>query len=635
MVAANPADCGLSEIALTFPPRVVFGEEMPGNGAIAKHTTNLHIEGQTMPLRTILSLAAIVGLCSPMARGDEASPLSALAKMPIREATVFKDGHALVLHKGKMPVEKSGDVLMDCLPSPVLGTFWPYSADSNAKLSAVVAGQRKVLVNRTSLELRELLEGNVGADVIVNEAGVAYPATIVGMPTRSSAELEATAPSAEGEKLPQKGNVVLLKTYEGVKVVGLDRIQQVTFRGPYKPTVASEEFRNLLRLKLDWGKRQPSKEAEMGLLYLQKGIRWIPSYKLVLDGKGNATVQLEATLINELADLDDVTANLVVGVPTFAFAETADPIGLGQRVAQLSQYFRQDAQTQFALSNALMSQTASRRGERVDAMQPPPSVQPVPRDLGPEVGGSEKSEDLFIFTLQHVTMKRGQRMVVPVTSFNVKYSDVFTVDIGFAPPPEVWRHFNSQQQADIARLAMAPKAMHKIRLTNTSKYPITTAPAMIFKENQVLGQGMTTYTPAGGGLDLPITTAVDILVKKTDKETGRTHNAITLENAAYAKIDVQGVVKLTNNRAAPVRIEVTRHVLGNATEANHEGKVTKQNVIDNDSVGRTIEQPSWWGWYSWPQWWTRFNGVASVTWQVDLEPGKSVDLECVWNYYWR
>ena len=72
---------------------------------------------------------------------------TALSKMPVREVTVFKDGHALMLHQGKMPVEGSGDVLMDYLPAPVLGTFWPYSADKNVKLTAVVAGQRKVLVD--------------------------------------------------------------------------------------------------------------------------------------------------------------------------------------------------------------------------------------------------------------------------------------------------------------------------------------------------------------------------------------------------------------------------------------------------------------------------------------------------------
>ena len=69
-------------------------------------------------------VALLVGL--PAARADEAAPLSALAKMPVREATVFKDGYTVMLHRGKMPVDASGDVLMDYLPSPVLGTFWPY-----------------------------------------------------------------------------------------------------------------------------------------------------------------------------------------------------------------------------------------------------------------------------------------------------------------------------------------------------------------------------------------------------------------------------------------------------------------------------------------------------------------------------
>ena len=597
-----------------------------------------------MLLRTLLGTTALAATFASAALADEAAPLSALAKMPVREVTIFKDGHALMLHSGKMPVEPSGDVLMDYLPSPVLGTFWPYSADKSAKLTAVVAGKRKVLVERTSLSIRELLEGNPGAEVSVSEAalsgaattpeGLSYSATIVGVPERSSKELESNAPPGEGEKLPEKSNLILLKTTEGIRAVNIDRIQQLTFRGPHKSTAASEEFRNLLRLKLDWGDRHPAKEADVGLMYLQKGIRWIPSYKVVIDGKGGAAVQLEATLINELADLDDVTANLVVGVPTFAFADTADPIGMSQTIAQLSPYFQRNAQTQYAFSNAIMSQVAmpsqaARMGERFGPGQP------AAADLGPEIGGSEKNEDLYVFTLRHVTLKKGQRMVVPVKSFELKYEDIFTVDIGFAPPPEVWRNFNYQQQGEIAKLFLAPKAMHKLRLTNVSKYPITTAPALIMSGTQVLGQGMTTYTSVGGKLDLPITTAVDIQVKKTDKETGRDHNAASWEGNTYAKINLDGTIRLTNNRSAASKIEVTRHVLGNATGADHDGKVEMQNVFEDDSLGPARGYPDWWGWYSWPPWWTHFNGIAKITWKLDLPPGKSVDLKYSWNYYWR
>jgi len=43
-------------------------------------------------------------------------------------------------------------------------------------------------------------------------------------------------------------------------------------------------------------------------------------------------------------------------------------------------------------------------------------------DLGPDVAGSGKNEDLYIFTLEHVTLKKGQRMVVPVAEYELKYT---------------------------------------------------------------------------------------------------------------------------------------------------------------------------------------------------------------------
>ena len=39
---------------------------------------------------------------------SQAAPLSALARMPVKEVTVFKDGHAFVLHEGKMPTDADG-----------------------------------------------------------------------------------------------------------------------------------------------------------------------------------------------------------------------------------------------------------------------------------------------------------------------------------------------------------------------------------------------------------------------------------------------------------------------------------------------------------------------------------------------
>ena len=43
--------------------------------------------------------------------------------------------------------------------------------------------------------------------------------------------------------------------------------------------------------------------------------------------------QILATLLNELIDLKDVTANLVIGVPSFDFKDSIDPIALQQTIA--------------------------------------------------------------------------------------------------------------------------------------------------------------------------------------------------------------------------------------------------------------------------------------------------------------
>lgn len=580
----------------------------------------------------VISIVSVSLIC-PSLWADEAAPLPALAKMPVKEVTVFKDGHALLLHQGRMPTDAAGNVLMDYLPSPIFGTFWPYSADKAAKLSCVVAGQRRVAVERTALDLRNLIEANIGAQVMVTESGKIYPATILAVPEQSSEELEATSPPNTGEKLPVKGNIVLFKTEMGIKPVRFEVIQEIAFRGDYKAKNTQEELRNMLTLKLDWTDKKAGQTAEVGLMYVQKGIRWIPEYKVILDGKGGAIIQLQATLINEMLDLQDVTTNLVVGVPTFAFKDTPDPIGLGQTVARLSQHFQADARSRYALSNAMMTQMMADREEK--RLASAESGGSAPPDLGPEVASSGKNEDLFVFTVKHLTLKKGQRMVLPVAEFKLEYKDVYVLDIPFAPPPEMRGNLNNQQQAEIAKLMNAPKAMHKIRMVNKSAYPLTTAPALIFLNDKILAQGMMTYTAIGSTADLDVTTAVDIRVKKSDKETRRTPNAVAWNGEQYGKVELSGKINLTNFKKETVELEVTRHVLGTADEADHDGKAEMINVFENEIAYCDNLYPYWWGWYSWPHWWSHFNGIGKFTWKCRLEPDQSVDLGYSWHYFWR
>ena len=144
-----------------------------------------------------------------------------------------------------------------------------------------------------------------------------------------------------------------------------------------------------------------------------------------------------------------------------------------------------------------------------------------------------------------------------------------------------------------------------------------------------------TYTAPGANSDLAVTTAVDIQVKKTDAETQRTPNAVRHNNSSFTRVDMAGKIILTNHRSDPVTVEVTRHVLGNAGQADHDGVVEKINLFEDGESAGPGEHPSWWSWYGWPSWWNYFNGVSRINWKVSLEPGKSVELGYTWNYFWN
>lgn len=582
-----------------------------------------------------LGLLALLIWCLPLqGNADTATPLTALARLPIKEITVFKDGNTFVLQQGEMPTDSSGDVEMDYLPTPVLGTFWPYSADPRAKLMAVTAGRRRVITEHTSLVIKDMLKANVGqdADITVildaNKSPIVYTGKIMGIPTRSSKEIEQTSPPNSGDSLPVEGNILLLKTQLGVAAIPMDKIVDVTFKNGYQPKYSEEEFRNMLTMKLNWQGGAPAKTARVGLLYLQKGIQWIPAYKITLDGKGNATVSLEATIVNDMVDLKDVNCNLVIGAPKFEFNDQTDPMALQQVLAQVTERMY-DKRPMSNFSNAYMTQLGGFGGGMA-------SSAPAPVNPGPEVTGGEKNEDLYVFQVKHITLKKGERMVVPVSTYTIKYKDLYTMDIPFAPPAEVMPAFNQAQNSQIADLINAPRFIHKIRLMNSSKEPLTTAPALLMLGDKILAQSLMTYTPIGGSVEIALNPAVDITVKKEDKEKERIPNAATWQGNQYGQINLTGVIHITNHQTIPVEIEVKRYVLGTADTADHNGSVEMVNTFeDKNFYSSGSNAPSWWGWYNWPDWWYHFNGVGRIKWSLHLDPGQTVDLNYTWHYFWR
>jgi hypothetical protein len=554
--------------------------------------------------------------------------------LPITEVSVFKDGHAFVMHEGLVKVDENGEVQMEYLPRAVLGTFWIASMDAKAKVQSVTSGTRVITQSKTALGVSDLIEANIGKRIRVRDtsSNQVYEGVILAVPQQDTEELSRTSVPGSAPQLPLKGQILMLKVAEGIKVLPLASasLQEITFLDEPVRTLEREGFRNVMTVRL--GKEYAGKSVRLAMAYVQLGVRWIPSYHIDIDGKGKAKVTLHGTVINELNDFNDARVHLVVGVPSFMFKDVVDPMSMQETIAQLGAAFSGNTSSQMSnfSNSAIMSQQVMPRMSeyRSDMGRAPETI-----DLGPEVKGANSNEDLFIFSVEHMSLKKGQRMVLGVASYELAYDDIYKLDLNFAPPKEAMRNLNNEQQIEMAKLMSGPKVKHMIRIKNTATQPITTAPAVIAKEGRVMGQGLATYTAVGGQCDIELTVAIDISASRSDTETGRTSNAIKINGNDFDKVDLAGKITLVNRKKQALEVEVTRSVLGKVGKAGQDGAITQLGPQDWGEVVTNL--PQWWNWYSWPWWWYSTNSMGTIRWNVKIEPGQTAELNYEWSYYWR
>ena len=566
-----------------------------------------------MRFRSPKSLALLLALAAPLAAQEPPKPL--LEGLPVREVTIFKDGTAWVEHRGTVTPTEANKVVLEELPTPYLGTFWVSTSTPGAKVTSVLASNRDTTKPMPANQIHELLLANVGKNITWIEA--------YGTGDKSRID------DFSGMILPrkEKDQAYILVQLDSGAVVPFD--EQRAMRVQLGTDLQTKYDLPTKTASLTVTTQGAAEAPELNVSYVQEGLRWVPSYRVTLEENGKATVELQATIVNDLTDLADVTANLVIGVPTFAFKGEIDPIALQKAItetaaaAQGGQY-AYNSRRMAGLSNAVMSQVASYAGSESDGGGG--AAQPT-------VSSAEKNEDLFVFNLDHLTLKRGERIVVPVGVYSVPVETVFKLAIPFGPPAGLNPNNGDPAQLDeVQRALAAPHAKSYLRLTNDSAVPFTTAPALILKGDRILAQGLMKYTPVKGRADLEANTAVDIRVRKRDRETERVPNALKINGNDLGRVDVEGAIQLENLRGTPVSIEVRREVLGQIKDALGGTVVQQTGEWDEDVV--TVDRPIWWTWYSWPWWYMQANPLGTATWSVKLEPGEKKDLSYHWSYFW-
>ena len=447
---------------------------------------------------------------------------------------------------------------------------------------------------------------------------------VAGMALSSSSALRAsrfvaTVPDSEHTLTTISGSNFVLRTDDGDVLLPVAQVRSISVKD-MKTTIGKTLTTSKKTKRLTFKFDGAEKKRALSIMYFRPGIRWIPTYRVSLNDqkeKKTATVSLQAELLNEAEDLDNVPLDIVVGVPNFRFRGTPSPLVLEATLRNALAEAAPDlmANSGQGFSNSMYSQRSSEF--RRDQAQNNPAAQGV-IDLPNELTGGG-AQDLFIYNLPKITLGKSDRMAVAIFSAEVPYRDLYTWDVHIAKHDTDTAPGGSNAKSPLA--LSKNEVWHQIVLTNSSKLPWTTGAAMIMQGNQPLAQELLTYTPSKDEVRVPVTISVDTRGSLTEKEVGRELKSIQWDGFNYARIDKEMNLDLCNNKASDIEAEVTLRVGGKVDKASLDGDLTL-NPFD-------------------PADWLQYNGhpavnnSSTVVWKTNLKPGENFEPSQTYHYFTR
>lgn len=350
------------------------------------------------------------------------------------------------------------------------------------------------------------------------------------------------------------------------------------------------EVRSALRFKV----KGAAEKTDLTLGYLEHGIGWTPSYMISLNDDQTAQITMQAVVMNDAEDVSDAEVYFVVGVPNFVYSETPSPMGLQQNLLSfMKDAERRDSSNYRLYSNAIAGQlTAMSQAVEVDEAKGPSFAQTVS-----ELAGAPE-EDLFLYKRSGVTLERGERATYNVFSSTVNYEHVYEWEV--VDPQRVDAYGNViQNNPNAPDAAVRNNIWHSIRLKNTTKFPWTSAPAMLISGTKPVSQDTLPYTPKDASSKLKVTIATDIRSSHEEKEVARQQSVQKRRGYEYDLVTVEGTLKLKNYKSKEVRVEVGKTLRGDVEVQSDDGKTAK--------LGEAIQTD---------------NPLSRLTWKIPLKPGE-------------
>jgi hypothetical protein len=531
-------------------------------------------------------VAMILTVLSGVSADNDLKPVSVAA---------FKNGLAFVVRQGDVPLE-NGVGKIAPIPAATLGSLWITPNDAKVTLDEVVAFRYNVTGHQNLTALADLLLANAGKVVTVRYGDQKeYTGEIVGFrEPEPSAELSGSIVSVESVS-PRPSHIVpevlLLKMEGKLIALRIGNLIEVTLPPDPVLQISKDEERKALRFKV----KGAGSHANLTMGYLENGVGWTPSYMILLQDDKTALITMQAVVIDDAEDLKDADLFFVVGVPNFAYAHIPSPMALQQTLLDFEQAaIRKEGGVIGGIaSNALMAQRVAVVAD--ERLAPGPTGFETAVE---ELQGAPE-EDLFLYTRSGVTLAKGERASYNVFSGSVSYEHIYQWEVQDAPRVDAYGNISNYQTAQGSDQAARDNIWHALRVKNTTKFPWTSAPALVISGTKPVSQDTLPYTPKGAVSNLKLTIATDIRSSHDEREVARQQNVLRRRGMSYDEVTVEGTLIVKNYKSKEVRLNIEKTLRGSVESQTDGGKAEK--------LGEAISVD---------------NPMSRLTWEITLKPGE-------------
>ena len=496
----------------------------------------------------------------------------------------FKNGLAFVVRQGEIPLS-SGAGRLAPIPNATLGSLWLSTGTPGSKLDEVVAYHDNIVSEDAALSLAEILRANVGKTVTISYGNKEYTGEIVGLRGSEQGSSQPSPMSNDSNPRPRE-DYLLLRVEKRLVAMLINGVALVDLPEDAVLSQKTERPGQALRFKISGG----SEKEKLTVGYLEHGLGWTPSYLISLVDDKTAQLTMQAVVTNDAEDIQGADLFFVVGVPNFAYANIPSPMSLQQSLMEFMRDEEARSQSSLSFSNALVGQAIS-FDQRAESA--PVSLTPSVSELS---GAPE--EDLFLYQHSSVSLAKGERASYNVFSGNVDYEHVYSWEVADQPRVDAFGNVVNANSNSSDRNSV-DSVWHAIRLKNSTKFPWTSAPALVISGDKPVSQDTLLYTPKGASSTLKITIAADIRVSHEEHEVARQQDVNHRPGYNYDLVTVEGKLTVKSYKTKEVRLSISKSLRGKADFQSDQGEAVQ--------LGEGVESD---------------NPASRLSWDITLKPGE-------------